>query len=237
MMRWTGAALLAAGLALMAWNFPLSASQVRRVLPTGPGTVELNPWILTVAAAYPTDGSMKSLGLRDPGFSGYGVSKDLEYSGWLLTKGTPEGKTHCIGFVFEVYLQALEQYRQQRDRSVPDGLGSLQALKQFAGRFYGNDGNRGTFVDALIAYNLGREITDMEQAKRGDLVQYWRRRGTGHAGIFWEWRRDQAGKIIGMYYLQSGGQTGGISFDELWFDLLGSDVERKHVYLVRPLVK
>jgi hypothetical protein len=226
-----GILLILVGAGLMVWAIAKPVSEYAAVNIRLAPRQELNDLVIKVASGYPTDGSMKSLRSHDPEFSGYGVTTDVLYAGRLVAKARPGGRSHCIGFVFEVFMQALDRHQRHTGRPVALFERSPDLLRRFQQEFYGTDGSIGTFVDALIRYNLGHEIRDISHAKRGDLVQFWYRAGYGHAGIIWDLIRNSAGEVCGIRFLQSG--HGSIHFEEQ--DLSTTTSAVAQMFVVRPM--
>ena len=52
----------------------------------------------------------------------------------------------------------------------------------------------------IVAYGLGRAITELEQARPGDFLSYSTTPPGGHSVIFIDWLRDEQGRIVPRRY-------------------------------------
>lgn len=192
---------------------------------------DLNSYILKAVSEYPLDGSYKYIPPKDPAMNGMGVTKDLFYQGQLVATGDPQKRSHCIGWVFEVFLTAQDLAAADGHAKFLIGDGSKETFKIFQKSFYGSDGNMGTFVEALSHFNLGTEIKNHDEVKPGDLIQVWRMGGSGHAGIFKQWETDTSGTKTHITYYQSGVKGIGIMTDSL--DRRDGAIRPNGLYLAR----
>lgn len=196
----------------------------------------LNAYILETLRTYPTDGTHLAITGKEVKTS-YGTTKDLYYQGKCVIKGDPQKRCYCIGLIFEVYLSACEKYAQRNSKGALYELPGvdLKNFNQFRRSFYGADGNCKTFVDALALRGLGKEINRLEEAQPGDLIQFWRHNGTGHAAIFLSYSRNQEGVInkIKFWSVHAGS---GISEKEEEIGDYKNSVDRNRIYIVRPYV-
>jgi hypothetical protein len=55
----------------------------------------------------------------------------------------------------------------------------------------------------IVAYGLGRAITDLEQVRPGDFLSYDTTPAGGHSVIFIDWLRDAQSKIVGLKFFSS----------------------------------
>lgn len=202
-------------------------------LPT-PGAA-LNSHVLARVRLYPAGGSVTMVP-RQRQANSMGVTRDIFYLGEKFWEGDPE-HAHCSGLIFEVYLGACEDWSRETTGSARFSLPGvdLNSFRALQRAFYGTDGNERTLVDALVSRGLGIEVLDPEDARPGDLVQFWRLDGTGHSVVFLDWIRDGAQQINGLRFwsIQGGGigeATGLIAYDH---ETTG--IDRHRIYIVRAL--
>lgn len=115
-----------------------------------------------------------------------GIVDDIHYLGRKRYSSSGKPEIYCVGFIFNVYMRACELYAEEhfgephfRFRGLPG-----HEFADFQREFYGADGNRRTLVNALVSRGMAREIHSLEDARPGDLVQFWRDAGSGHSAIF-----------------------------------------------------
>lgn len=196
---------------------------VERPLPPGP---DLNPYVLETMKTYPVDGSYGYYWPKEGGWEG--TTRDLVYDGRKLTDGDPERRSYCCGLTFEVYVRALLDAAEGPVEGV-----SGDTLHELRLRFFGDskEGERRRLCQfGLESLGLGEAIQDLEQARAGDFVQFWRHKGSGHSVIFVNWVR-RKGEIAGMTYWSSQTSTQGIGYQTEW---IGSDgIDREQIYVAR----
>ena len=169
-----------------------------------------------------------------------GTTQDIYYKGQLICKGNPDKSSYCIGLVFEVFMRANDDLALT---SLKVGNGSQEDFARFRRKFYG--ATQRTFVDALVDAGLGIELKDFEQAKPGDLLQFWRVKtngsvkSSGHCGIFQNWLRDGDNKISGFSLFQVGTETKGVGISQYYFGNNADfvQVDREKTYLVRAVIR
>ena len=185
----------------------------------------LNREILAAAKTYNEPRRFKVASAQET-YDNYGVTRDIEYQGSVIAKKPIEDKIYCIGFIFDTYMKACE-IAKGRNFVLPKV--SSTNFPDFRKDFYGVDGNKKTFVEALSKRGLGREITNLEEARKGDLVQLWRR-NSGHAVVFIEWiRRDE--QIAGIRYWSVQSKTGiGIAFEGVGEK---KNIKPENIFIVR----
>lgn len=135
-----------------------------------------------------------------------GILEDIHYQGRrVLRADSPEPVVYCIGVMMELYMRACA--RAAGDNFTLRQVSSAN-FGDFRHEWYGTDGNRRTFVDALTRRGLGVEIHHPKDARPGDFVQFWRTTGSGHAVVFLDWTYDSEGLINGITFWSSGGSSG-----------------------------
>jgi len=202
---------------------------------------DLNTYVLDVIKTY---GGGHYPYLLDTNYASYnGVTTNLYYQGQLLAKAHPSGNraSHCVGITFEVFLRAI----QARNRAAGLADSSFNGMSyddmyDFLLTWYVAKGPKQqcNLAVAIEKYGLGHRLHDWKAAKAGDFIDFSRTNGTGHAAIFINWiRRD--GEIIGLRYWSSQESTGGIAYQEEYFNLPSpsgrpyGSIRQDKVYLAR----
>lgn len=158
-----------------------------------------------------------------------GATQDIYYLGERRIVGDSHRRSYCIGLIFEVYMKACEKYAGGANAYHLPTVTS-DSFKQFRRDFYGVDGNKKTFVRTLSERGLGTEIT-VDEAMPGDLIQFWRSNGTGHAVVFKELEKDREGRPTALHYFSVQSMTGGIS-DHV--ESFRKDIVLASTFVVRP---
>ncbi len=193
----------------------------------------LNPYILRVIEAYPTDGSYP-YHCKPLEYDIYnGVTEDIWYQGQVVAKAYPDGSrcSYCCGLTFEIFCRAMALRNRAKGLQPDDFNGmcfadlfNLLQLWYIEGK--GDSPQRG-----IVAYGLGRMIENWEEARAGDFCDYSRNNKTGHSVIFMDWTRDDAGRITGIEYFSS--NSGGVGPKTEYFDDAGGNLLRNWVRLAR----
>jgi hypothetical protein len=199
--------------------------------PEVPALGDLNPHVLAVLGTYPTDGTHRYHWPKTGAWRGN--ARTLRYDGRVLCEGDPEGRCHCCGLTFEVFLQAWERWCKQVGRPYRIKDFDLEKVRRLQTEWFGSPEDRSTLHTALVGNGLGVRVTDWEQARAGDFVQLWRRNGTGHSVIFKSWRRE-GGRIVGLTYWSTQSSTRGIAENTELFGDTGSLLDRSLFWLCRP---
>lgn len=203
------------------------ALSCRAPRPSSAPEGSLNPWILEVLREYPIDGSYGYHWPKEGTWEG--TTKDVHYDGRRLASGDADHRSFCCGLLFEVYVTAL---LRASNGSPIAGL-TAPDLHEFRLRVFGDSksGERRRLVQyAVESMNLGSRIDRWEEARPGDLVQFWRQNGSGHSAVFlnWVWKE---GKIAGLTYWSTQGSTRGIGYRT---EFIGADgITEDEVYLAR----
>lgn len=169
---------------------------------------DLNTHILAVVQSYPLNGVHVFHWPKSGGWEG--TTRDLFWGGQKLASGDPQGRCYCCGLVYEVWVRALE--RALGATSHPDL--TPETMREARLRFFGDSkaGERRKLVAfALPSLKLGKAIEEREEARAGDLVQFWRHGGSGHQAVFvnWVYRK---GQIVGLTYWSTQTSTRGIGY-------------------------
>ncbi|MBM7614392.1 hypothetical protein [Alkaliphilus hydrothermalis] len=184
--------------------------------------VDLNSYVLNVMKTYPRNGSHPYLLNND--YQNYnGVTANINYQNKLLLKAHPSGSraSHCSGLTFEVFFKAMQQRNKEAGISPEDFNGmSYDQLYNFAMTWYVANGNKqsSNIAIAVEKYGIGHRVSNLEDAKPGDFLDFSRENNTGHTVVFLNWIRDN-GKIIGLRYWSTQGSTNGINYNEEYFNV------------------
>jgi len=185
----------------------LAKAYAREDMVTDDAEGSLNPYVLKVISAYPLDGSYPyHCGWTPREYDIYnGVTQDLWYKGMVVAKAYPDGSrcSYCCGFTFEAFVRAMKLRNVQKGLAPDDFNGmTFNDLFNLLQLWYiegpGDCERRG-----IVAYGLGRAITDFEEVRPGDFLSYSTTPSGGHSVIFIDWVRDEQNKIVGMKYFSS----------------------------------
>lgn len=155
-----------------------------------------------------------------------GVTSDLYYQGKLLLKAHPSGNraNHCVGITFEVFFRAMKDWNQQQGYAgdTIKGLNSEQLYDFILKWYVAGPKTENNLVIALEEYKLGKRLTNFEEARPGDFIDFSRENQTGHTVVLIDWIRVN-GKIVGLRYWSSQESTNGIGYKTEYFNILRSD--------------
>ena len=169
----------------------------------------LNPYVMTVIAGYPLDGSLPYHCSWEPReYDIYnGVTQDMWYKGMVVAKAYPDGSrvSYCCGFTFEVFLRAMRLRNIQKGLDPDDFNGMTFGDLFNALQFWYIEGKGDCERRAIESYGLGYGISvdDLEKVRPGDFLSYDTTKPGGHSCIFVEWQRDELNKIVGLKYFSS----------------------------------
>jgi hypothetical protein len=193
---------------------------------------EFNELVMDILEQYPTNGSYDYY--WPSGSDWLGHPNDIYYLDQLYSAGDSENRSFCVGLTFEVFMRAFDE----ADR-MSGGDGSLNGmtigdLDDFRILWFIVDLFGGDNVDAVENYGLGEQVTDLNDARPGDIVQFWRNSGSGHNNIFIDWVRNSNGDITGLTYWSTQGSTDGIGYNTEYFGASGSTIDPGYIFIARP---
>ncbi|MFT5682762.1 MAG: hypothetical protein ACI8RZ_003686, partial [Myxococcota bacterium] len=199
---------------------------------TEPIESDFTELMVDILESYPTNGSY-GYWWPDDSYGWFGTTQDIYYLDQLIAEGDPDNQSYCVGLTWEVFMRAF----QEAD-AMTGGSGSLNGMTVsdltdfrvdwFIRDLWG-DGN----VDALENYGLGERVTSLEDARAGDVVQFWRNSGSGHNNIFVGWVRDNDQEIVGLTYWSTQGTTDGIGYNTEYIGSGSADINPAYIFLAR----
>ena len=198
---------------------------------THPEDASFNDVVLDIIATYPTDGSYGYYWPSDGDW--LGTTRDIWYRDELVAEGDPEHRSYCVGLTWEVFMRAWERVDAETGGDGTINGMSVADLDEFRTdwyirELYGN-GNQ----DAVENYGIGERITDWDDVRPGDIVQFWRHSGSGHNVYFLDWETDSDGTIIGIHYWSTQSSTDGIGTNSEYFGADGSSIDPSRTYFAR----
>ena len=202
--------------------------RVRRL----PSEAEFRRHLLAILETYPTDGTHGYHWPRPDDGRWLGNTRKLAYAGTVLAEGDPEGRCHCSGLTFEVFLRAFERWCREADQPFRILDFDVADVRRLQREWFGTSGDRKTLHTAVTKNGLGRRISSWEDAQAGDFVQLWRHSGSGHSCVFRTWIREEE-EIVGLRYWSTQKSTKGIGERVEHFGTDGSAVKRDELYVVR----
>jgi hypothetical protein len=218
-----------------AWSEGVAVATDSLTITVDPGTAPLdsafNDVVVELMDGYPTDGSY---GYYWPSGSDWlGTTRDLWYLDTQVAEGDPQHRSYCVGLTWEVFLRAWEQVDAavEGDGTV-NGMG-LSDLTEFRVDWFVRELYGDGVVSAVENYGIGEQITDWEDVRPGDFVQFWRHSGSGHNNIFVQWERDGDGEIEGLTYWSTQSSTDGISENTEYFGSSGSSIDPAYFFAAR----
>jgi hypothetical protein len=207
----------------------LAKAYAREDLVTDDAEGALNPYVLKVISAYPLDGSYPYHACNNPQeYDIYnGVTQDQWFKGMVVAKAYPDGSrcSYCCGFTFEVFVRAMKLRNIQKGLEPDDFNGmSFNDLFNLLQIWY-IEGKGDSEQRGIVAYGLGRAITNFDEVRSGDFLSYSSAPSGGHSVIFIDWLRDEQNQIIGLKYFSSNlGGSKGVGYGSGKF----SDVSHSH---------
>ena len=200
----------------------LAKAYAREDMVTPDPSGDLNPYVLKVISGYPLDGSYTYHCSWTPReYDIYnGVTQDMWYRGMVVAKAYPDGSrcSYCCGFTFEVFIRAMKLRNLQLGLDPDDFNGMTFGDLFNALQLWYIEGDGDSEQRAITCYGLGHAVTNLEDVHPGDFLSYSTTPAGGHAVIFINWLRDDAGKIIGLRYFSSNlSGTHGVGYGQAHF--------------------
>jgi len=194
----------------------LAAAYTREDRVANDGEGSLNPFVLKVVSAYPTNGTYQyHCSWKPREYDIYnGVTQDMWYRGMVVAKAYPDGSrvSYCCGFTFEVFVRAMK-LRNIQNGLDPDDFNGMTFNDLFnALQLWYIEGEGDSEQRAIIGYGLGNAVTNFEDARPGDFLSYSTTPAGGHSVIFMGWLRDDQNHIIGLRYFSSNLSSNSIGF-------------------------
>ena len=158
-------------------------------------TSSYNDQVNDILAAYPTDGSYGYYWPEEGGWAG--TTRDVWYLDLLMASGDVYRRSYCVGLTWEVFMAAYDELRDAT--GAPESMNSMDAddMIEFRIDWYVRKLYGAGVVDAVERFGLGHGVTDLEEVRPGDFLQFWRNSGSGHSSVFIDWERDALGAIEG----------------------------------------
>jgi len=198
---------------------------------------------------------------RGGGYSleGGGVPEDVTYDGRTVLRANPSG-TYCCGVTLSTFLHAYRTLRFAGDpTTAPVRWFQDWDAEQFTALcrgWYGTedavhneqipaelrtDIRERQLASMVVWAGLGEPVRDYRLLRRGDLVQFWRKSGSGHSVVFWGRDRDEDGRERLWYWssqkrprhaypLQPGGEpvkTPGFGVN---WEYIGDEIDPTRIY-------
>ena len=204
---------------------PITKPVIAQPKPTeGESSLPFNQLVLAQIKTY-NKGSYPYLLNTD--YANYnGVTSNLYYQGKVLLKAHPSGNqsNNCVGITFEVFFRAMKDWNQRQGYAgdTIKGLNYEQFYDFMLKWYVAGPKTENNLVIALEKYKLGKRLTNFEEARPGDFIDFSRENQTGHTVVLIDWVRVN-GKIVGLRYWSSQGSTNGIAYKTEYFNILRSD--------------
>ena len=128
-------------------------------------------------------------------------------------------------------MRALEAYNREHEKKVMTGW-RVEEVQDLKDKWFGSDGNNRCLHNAVLNFQIGFELRDKRDARKGDFIQFWRFNGSGHSVLFDEWILDKNGNIAGLQYWSTQKSTTGIG---IRFEPIGGSmgIDFQQIYIVR----
>lgn len=215
----------------------LAKAYAREDMVTNDAECSLNPFVLKVLSAYPTNGTYQYHCSWTPReYDIYnGVTEDLWYRGMVVAKAYPDGSrcSYCCGFTFEVFVRAMK-LRNIQNGLEPDDFNGMSFNDLFnALQIWYIEGPGDSEQRAIVSYGLGTAVTNFDDARPGDFLSYSSTPSGGHSVIFMGWLRNEKNQIIGLKYFSSNLSSNRIGYGRAYF----SDCSKNGHGVLRNSVK
>lgn len=187
----------------------------------------LNNYVLSIIKTYEIG---KHPYILNDDYQNYnGVTTNLYFKDKLLLKAHPSGNgaSHCTGITFEVLLRAIQERNKKLGIDPNDFNGmSYDQLFDFVMHWYSASGSqKNNIATAVEKYGVGKRVTNLEELRSGDFMQFFRENNTGHVVVFLEWVREE-NRIVGFKYWSSQESTRGINYKTEYFNITNKSGEK-----------
>lgn len=199
---------------------------------SSPGESNVNDIILSHLSEYPTDGTYPYW-WPDDSYGWYGNPHDIYYQGSLYAEGDHLNRSYCVGITLEVFMDTFDTldgiYGLDGDLN---GV-SFTELDEFRRDWFVRDLYGSGIVEAMENYGIGSRVSDWDEVRPGDIIQFWRHSGSGHNAIFIGWERSASDEIVGFTYWSTQNSTDGIGYNDEYFGTSGSRVDPNFFFVGR----
>jgi hypothetical protein len=150
---------------------------------------------------------------------------DVMYQDKIILRGNSFNHTYCCGLTLQAYLMAVSASGKD--------IGSYADVMKIRKKWFIADPieplqqNKGA-ADALVPLGFGSEVS-INEAQPGDLVQLWRKNGSGHSVIF----ISTDGKLV-VNYWSTQKSTNGIGYRTERLEYVTNPIT--HIHICRPLL-
>lgn len=152
---------------------------------------------------------------------------DVFYKGSKILKGNPDNFTYCVGITLQAYLMACEA--KGKDLGTASDVMNIRRTWFIAQNVKQPLHANGGALDALSPAH-GRAVK-LSEAQPGDLVQIWRKSGSGHFVIFINTYTENGYQALKYWSTQPA--TNGIGYRTEYFEGVQNPIE--HIHICRPL--
>lgn len=196
-----------------------------------PGPTDFNELVEALVDSYPKDGTYEFYWPADGG-GWSGSTRDLYYQDQKITSHGGYSACYCSGITFEWYLRAFQEWDKANggDGNDLNGIDDRD-IWSFRRDWYVRDLKGEGPTVAMETYGVGTDVGSFENWQRGDFVQLWRKNGSGHTAVFWDWILDDADGIIGLEYASC--QGAGLDFNDEYFGSHGDALDPQYMWAAR----
>lgn len=152
---------------------------------------------------------------------------DVTYKGSVILRGNPDNFTYCCGITLQAYLMACEAIG--KDLGTSSDVMNIRRTWFISHNVKQPLDENGGALDALSP-DHARKV-ELSEAQPGDLVQLWRKSGSGHSVIFINSFTENGYRALKYWSTQKA--TNGIGYRTEYFDGVKNPITRIHI--CRPL--
>ena len=198
-----------------------------------PGPTDFNELVIDLVDAYPKDGTYTYYWPSDGG-TWSGSTRDQIYQGQKVTSHGGFSACYCSGITFEWYLRAYQEWDKANggDGNDLNGIDDSD-IWVFRRDWYVRDIRGPGPSVAMENYGVGTDVGAFENWRQGDFVQLWRKNGSGHTVVFWDWIEDDDGNLIGMEYASCQNATDGLGLNDEYFGSSSGSLDPQYMWAAR----